>query len=47
MKITKSYRIEEYIVKELEKIVKETGINATKIVEMAVIEKIQRMRGIK
>lgn len=43
MKKMKCYRINEFVLKELEKILKEINITETSFIEMAIIEKMARI----
>lgn len=45
MKKMKSYRLDNYLIEEIKKMCKITGLTETKIVEIALIEKLQRMKG--
>lgn len=45
MKKMRSYRLDNYLIEEVKKICKITGMTETKIVEIALIEKLQRMKG--
>ena len=45
MKKMISYSLENYLIEEIKKICKITGMTETKIVEIALIEKLQRMKG--
>lgn len=42
-KITKTFRLNKFVVDLLEKVKKEIGINSTNLIEIAVIEKCSRM----
>lgn len=44
MKISKSYRINKLICEELDQIVKKLGITETSFIEMAIIEKLARIK---
>lgn len=45
MKKMKCWRIENYILEEMKKILKDKKITETAFVEIALIEKLQRMKG--
>lgn len=45
MKIKKNYRLHKYIVEEMEKMLKDKNVTETAFIEIAIIEKLQRMKG--